>query len=164
VIIRTATIDDVAAIAAIQRASPDAAQWNPGSYLDQDCCVADVGRTPGSAAGPLAGVGGTRASRADQGVRPTSVVVGFLVTRPTAPDEREILNLAVDAAHRRKGIARALLRHALAAVQADWYLEVRRSNVAAIELYQSLGFQQVALRPKYYSDPPETGIVMKLRS
>ena len=33
--------------------------------------VTVVGRTPWSAAGPLAGAGGTRASRADQGVRPT---------------------------------------------------------------------------------------------
>jgi len=156
VIIRTATADDLAAIAAIQSASPEAAQWDPADYFQYDCLVADVGRTPGSA--------GTSTSHADQGDRPTSAIVGFLVTRQTAPDEREILNLAVDAAHRRKGIARALLRHAITAVQADWYLEVRQSNAAAISLYQSLGFQQVALRPKYYSEPSETGIVMKLRS
>jgi len=164
VIIRAATLDDLAAIAAIQSASPDAAQWDPADYFQYHCLVADVGRNPWSARDALVPPKPARGPAADQGVRPTSVVVGFLVTRQTAPDEREILNLAVDAAHRRKGIARALLRHAITAVQADWYLEVRRSNVAAMGLYQSLGFQQVALRPKYYSEPTETGIVMKLRS
>ena len=31
-----------------------------------------MGRSPWTAAGPLAGLGGTRASRADEGVRPTN--------------------------------------------------------------------------------------------
>src|SRR5262249_11518023 len=104
-----------------------------------------------------------RAGRLPTGRRlPACRTLGFLVTRQTAPHEHEILNLAVDPAHRRQGIARALLRDALSQANADWFLEVRESNVPAIALYRSLGFEQVALRPGYYS--PESGIVMKLRS
>ena len=38
--IRAADSDDLAAIAAIQAASPEASQWEPASYLDYDCLVA----------------------------------------------------------------------------------------------------------------------------
>jgi ribosomal-protein-alanine N-acetyltransferase len=33
-----------------------------------------------------------------------------------------------------------------------WHLEVRESNLAAIALYQSLGFVQVGRRASYYAD------------
>jgi ribosomal-protein-alanine N-acetyltransferase len=135
-IIRTATLDDLAAIAAIQSAAPEAAQWDPEDYFQYHC----------------------RAAESD------GRIAGFLATRQTAPDEREILNLAVDPAHRRQGIARALLQDALAGAHCDWYLEVRPSNTAAMGLYHSLGFQQITQRPGYYAAPSEPGIVMKLRS
>jgi ribosomal-protein-alanine N-acetyltransferase len=41
-------------------------------------------------------------------------------------------------------------------------LEVRRSNVAAIELYRSLGYRQVGVRPNYYQEEGEDAIVMVL--
>ena len=163
-IIRAASLDDLVAISAIQADAAGAAQWDPEWYFQHDCLVADVGQDS-----ILRPVG----NRSDSGGRlttgrrlPTCLtsVVGFLVTRRTAPGEREILNLAVDAQHRRQGIARALLKHALDRAHADWYLEVRQSNAAAIGLYHSLGFEQVVLRPGYYSEPAESGIVMKLRS
>ena len=43
--------DDLAAIAAIQNASPEASQWQPASYLDHDCLVAVVGRPGGGISG-----------------------------------------------------------------------------------------------------------------
>ena len=174
-IIRAATVDDLPAIALIQSRTPESAQWDPTDYLQYDCRVVDVVQDA-CRADPLVRAGRPRPAEAGQGAgcgpggpphvrsgQPV-VIVGFLVTRETAPCEREILNLAVDAEHRRQGIARALLQHALAGVHADWYLEVRQSNTAAIGLYCSLGFEQVALRPAYYTDPSEPGIVMKLRS
>jgi len=93
-----------------------------------------------------------------------SVVVGFLAARETAPGEREILNLAVDSSRRRQGIARALLKHELASSRGSWFLEVRRSNAAAIRLYESVGFKVVGHRPAYYPDPPEAAIVMRFFS
>ena len=38
--IRPATPVDLATIAAIQAASPEASQWEPGDYLEHDCVVA----------------------------------------------------------------------------------------------------------------------------
>ncbi len=42
------------------------------------------------------------------------------------------------------------------------FLEVRQSNIAALSLYRHNGFETVGLRKKYYSDPSEDAIVMKL--
>ncbi len=91
-------------------------------------------------------------------------VVGFLVTRRIAPDEIEVLNLAVAPPMRRKGVARALVRGVLETLEGAAFLEVRESNTGAREFYESIGFTALVRRPGYYSDPPEAAIVMKLRS
>ena len=134
-IVRAAIAEDLAAIAQIQQRSPEASQWDPASYLTYECLVA---------ADPH--------------------VVGFLVARQTAPGEREILNLAVDPLHRRRGVARALLQAELGREKTEWFLEVRASNKGAIVLYQKAGFRVAGRREAYYSDPPEPGIVMKFDS
>jgi len=137
-LLRAATEGDLPYIAAIQNASPEAAQWEPHSYLTMDCTVAV--RTG------------------------TLQPVGFLVSRETAPGEREILNLAVEPAHRRHGIAQRLLETELARGKTSWFLEVRESNTAAIRLYQSAGFAPCGRRENYYNSPPEAAIVMSFFS
>ena len=88
-------------------------------------------------------------------------LAGMVVWRATASDEKEILNLAVDPAFRRRGIARALLT----AISAPAiFLEVRESNQAARMLYRNVGFQEAGLRKAYYQDPVEAAIVMRLQS
>jgi ribosomal-protein-alanine N-acetyltransferase len=81
-----------------------------------------------------------------------------------AGDELNILNLAVAPAWRRRGLARFLLRFALEAGSRAGarraFLEVRPSNKAALALYRGLGFTVLALRPAYYSDPPEDALVL----
>ncbi len=134
--VRAATADDVAAIAAIQEASPEASQWDPASYLDYECSVAASGGR----------------------------VLGFLVVRQVAADEREILNLAVDPAARRRGVARKLLETELQRAKTQWFLEVRASNSSAIKLYESAGFREAGRRESYYRNPVESGIVMKFDS
>jgi ribosomal-protein-alanine N-acetyltransferase len=91
-------------------------------------------------------------------------VAGFLAIRRTAPDEVEVLNLAVAPQHRRKGVGRELLQMLLEHTRGDVFLEVRESNLAARNFYQSLGFTDVSRRPEYYSDPPDAGIVMNFHS
>jgi ribosomal-protein-alanine N-acetyltransferase len=79
-------------------------------------------------------------------------------------DELHIGNIAVDPTHRRRGIGRALLSYCLTrAVERGIVratLEVRSSNLAAIELYEEGGFEPVAIRRCYYSDNGEDAIVM----
>jgi [ribosomal protein S18]-alanine N-acetyltransferase len=134
--IRPARLTDLAAIDAIQAASPEAAKWNPADYLKHDCRVCEL----------------------------NSCVAGFLVTRQVAPGESEILNIAVDPAERRTGIARRLLTDALARVKGTWFLEVRASNAAAIHLYESVGFVRAGERKNYYYEPPDDAIVMRFFS
>jgi ribosomal-protein-alanine N-acetyltransferase len=90
-----------------------------------------------------------------------TTVVGFLLWRAVATDEAEILNLAVQPAFRRRGIALELLKGlSLPRI----FLEVRESNHAARALYLRAGFEECGLRRKYYENPTEDGIVMRLQS
>jgi ribosomal-protein-alanine acetyltransferase len=135
--VRPATRDDLAAIAAIQNSSPKASQWTPVNYLEHDCRVAIS----------------------------HACVVGFLVARATAPDEKEILNIAVEPTLRRAGVGRILMETVLAEARGiTWFLEVRESNSAAINLYKTLGFLTAGRRENYYHDPQEAAIVMRLLS
>jgi [ribosomal protein S18]-alanine N-acetyltransferase len=127
---------DLAACAAIQAASPEAAQWPPRDYLRRQFLVARAGVE----------------------------VVGFLVAQRLVEGESEILNLAVAPAFRRAGVARALVGHWTTRNPGTVFLEVRASNTPARCFYQSLCFQEVGERCGYYENPPETAIVMKFRS
>jgi ribosomal-protein-alanine N-acetyltransferase len=134
-VIRRGERKDLPAIAAIQAASFEAAQWDPADYLNYDLRVA---------------------------VR-EDAVAGFLVVRKVA-GEAEILNLAVAPEWRRRGLARELLRTVLDEFQGPVFLEVRESNQAARSTYQALGFVEVTRRDSYYETPPEAAIVMKFHS
>jgi len=72
----------------------------------------------------------------------------------TGANEAHILNLCVAAAFQRRGLAREMLSHLLDEADQlevrDVFLEVRPSNVGAISLYESMGFNQVGLRKDYY--------------
>ena len=94
----------------------------------------------------------------------TSDLTAFLVARQLAPGENEILNLAVAPAARRSGLAQALLAHALQASPGAWFLEVRASNHAAIQLYKRTGFLPTGRREGYYQNSPEPAIVMHYQS
>ena len=96
---------------------------------------------------------------------PDGEPLGFaLVWR--AADEEHLIDLAVDPAFRRRGIARLLLETlvtgATAAGSAVVLLEVRQSNLAALALYAALGFTQTDVRRAYYSDNGEDAVVMRL--
>jgi [ribosomal protein S18]-alanine N-acetyltransferase len=79
-------------------------------------------------------------------------------------DEIHIGNLAIAPDYRRKGIAAHLLEY-IVQLSKEWKirqisLEVRLTNHAAIQLYESFGFYQAAIRKQYYSNPIEDAIVM----
>lgn len=78
---------------------------------------------------------------------------GFVLIR-IAADECEILAIAVDAAHQRKGVARKLLDHLPPYLRrekvATLFLEVAEDNFAAIALYEAAGFSEHGRRKGYY--------------
>jgi len=76
----------------------------------------------------------------------------------------ELLNLAVAPEYRRRGIARGLIHEMFVLRRGSIFLEVRESNHAARSLYQSMGFREIHIRPKYYDKPRESGIVMQFYS
>jgi ribosomal-protein-alanine N-acetyltransferase len=94
-----------------------------------------------------------------------SGVLGFVLAR-TSGGEAEILDLAVAPRARRRGIARNLLRAVQGALReagvVEIFLEVRESNRAAIALYQREGYRPVGMRPRYYRNPPEDALVLRL--
>lgn len=69
-------------------------------------------------------------------------------------DEAEIIDFRVDKAMRRLGVGRYLLAETLAVLNMSGvitvFLEVRRSNVAAITLYENAGFATIGVRNNYY--------------
>jgi ribosomal-protein-alanine N-acetyltransferase len=90
-------------------------------------------------------------------------VVGYVLWWFVA-DEVHIVNLAVDVGWRRRGIARRMLNEVFRRARARGMriatLEVRIQNRAAIRLYESIGFKQVAIRKAYYADNGEDALVM----
>ena len=79
-------------------------------------------------------------------------------------DEAEINIIAVKREFRRKGIASKLLETTFDALKKAGinkiFLEVRKSNICAINLYQKNGYLTISQRKKYYSDG-EDAIVME---
>lgn len=80
----------------------------------------------------------------------------FALTR-IVTDESELLTIATDPAHRRQGLARALLDtleiHARDNSAKTLFLEVAEDNAPAHALYTAAGYQEVARRPGYYQTP-----------
>lgn len=96
-------------------------------------------------------------------------VIGYFIAM-MGVDEVHLLNITVAPAFQRQGWA-AMLLDALTgwsrAQAAQWlWLEVRRSNQRALDVYERHGFRCVGVRKGYYpthAGPREDAIVMSLR-
>jgi ribosomal-protein-alanine N-acetyltransferase len=79
-------------------------------------------------------------------------------------DELHLNTVAVAPAERRRGRATTLLGHVLAEAAGQGVrratLEVRASNAPALRLYERLGFQVTATRPRYYTNPEEDALIL----
>ena len=91
------------------------------------------------------------------------MIVGWLIV-----DEIHIATIATDPACRMQGIGRRLMVHLLREAYSEGarisFLEVRRGNEAAREMYQKLGYQEDGVRLHYYKDNHEDAILMSLQS
>jgi ribosomal-protein-alanine N-acetyltransferase len=80
-------------------------------------------------------------------------------------DAWHIMNLAVDEPYRGQGLAKRLLDDLFAATSGDddtrgYTLEVRVSNLRAIQVYEAAGFRTTGIRRGYYTDNREDAFVM----
>lgn len=91
--------------------------------------------------------------------------VGYIILYAVA-DEAHILNVAVHPTYRRRGYGGALLDYAIRYFRerhvTEFFLEVRESNAAAIQLYHRHGFLKIGKRKNYYSETHEDALVMYL--
>ena len=83
----------------------------------------------------------------------------------TVLDGSDMMNIAVAPAHRRKGIAEALVlalcEHLRDRSSVCLLLEVRASNAPAISLYEKLNFVQIGRRKNYYRNPKEDALILR---
>lgn len=139
---RAMTRGDVGAVLAIEQAV-QRFPWTRGNFTDALdsgylCCVNET---------------------------PEGDICGYAILMPVA-DEAELLNIGVAAAQQRGGLGRAILGEMLEAVRAKQmrrvFLEVRSSNIAAMSLYRSAGFNEVGMRRAYYrnKDGSEDAVIM----
>ena len=138
--VRPATERDYPAIARIQQSSPEAAQWPAGDYSNFQTLIAFRDVETGH-----------------------PVPAGFCAWRQSTQDEAELLNLAVDPAHRRQKIASTLLEALTETASGTIFLEVAEPNLPAIALYEHHGWVRTGIRKNYYDCGRVNAIVMEKR-
>ena len=140
--IRSAALNDVPPILAIEQQAPGAAHWSADEYAKLfDGGIVLVAEEAGQ-------------------------VCGFICAKAVA-GEWEIENVVVAAAFLRRGIANELVRNLIQRAENEAasaiLLEVRESNLPARRLYEKRGFREVGRRRVYYRDPEEDAILYALR-
>jgi ribosomal-protein-alanine N-acetyltransferase len=142
VVIRSASLNHVPAILAIEQQARGAAHWTSEQYKKL--------------------VGGGVVLVAEE----AGQLCGFVCAKVIA-GEWEIENVVVAAEFLRRGIAnglvRELIQRAIEEAASAILLEVRESNLPARRLYEKHGFREVGRRRVYYKDPLEDAILYALR-
>lgn len=93
-------------------------------------------------------------------------ILGFAI-QSYGVDEAHLLNIGIDSPFQRKGLAQSLLdflwERAKEKDMTTLYLEVRRSNFAALKLYEKNHFTEVGVRKAYYplKNGREDAVVLK---
>lgn len=90
------------------------------------------------------------------------ILCGF-ITGIYLLDTADIYSVAVASEYRKKGAGKRLLEEFFSALPDEVNsvcLEVRESNIPAINLYEKLGFERVGLRKNFYQSPRENAILM----
>ena len=85
-----------------------------------------------------------------------NVLIGFLISS-IIQDECHIMNLCVDAKYRGSGYGRLILNKLhdeIATISCKTvFLECRPSNISAMNLYESEGYNEIGVRRNYYPAP-----------
>jgi len=141
VAIRSAALNDVPAILALEQRAASTAHWNSAAYAE------------------LVNAGVVLV--AEQ----TGKVCGFVCAKSVA-SEWEIENVVVAVEFLRRGVATELMRGLIQLAQSEAasviWLEVRESNLPARALYVKHGFRETGRRRCYYNAPAEDAILYAL--
>ncbi len=145
-LLRSATLDDLDAIMAIEESEFTTDAWNSASMRAE-----------------LASPHGHYLVA----VTETGTVVAYAgLLSPRTSGQADIQTIAVVPAARRSGLGRALMNALLAEARTrgatEVFLEVRADNPGAKSLYDGLGFEEIAVRPHYYQPDDVDAIVMRL--
>jgi ribosomal-protein-alanine N-acetyltransferase len=85
---------------------------------------------------------------------------------PNREPQADIQTIAVAGTARRQGLGRVLMQTLIGEARQrgaqEVFLEVRADNPGAQALYESLGFEAIAIRPRYYQPDDVDAIVMRL--
>lgn len=146
--LRRATVDDLDAIMALESALFENDAWSPammrGELADKHSYY--LVAFPPSDPGRIDGYAGLRA--------------------PRRQPQADIQTIGVATSARRQGLGRVLMLRLIDEARdrgaTDVFLEVRADNPGAQSLYQSLGFEQLAVRPNYYQPDGVDAVVMRL--
>ncbi len=95
-----------------------------------------------------------------------NTIVGYCgVFLPAPGVEADILTVAVLPEYRRQGIAKEFMRQieawAVERKASAMMLEVEISNIAAIKLYESLGYMKISVRMDYYGPGKDAHVMRK---
>jgi len=146
--IRRATVDDLDAIMELESSTFASDAWSRGTMRDELASVHGYYLVAEGAAAqhPLLGYAGLLA--------------------PAGSGQADIQTIAVAPGARRHGLGRALvvalLDEARARQAREVFLEVRADNPNARALYESLGFDQIAVRPRYYQPDGVDAHIMRV--
>lgn len=142
---------DFVPIVSLERSTENAPHWAPATYIailaaeavPHRCLI--VAEKSGSIAG---------------------FAVGLLQPAEQNHCTAELESIAVAASARRSGIGRALctavIDWARSSRASEMILEVRATSAAATALYSSLGFSLIGRRPRYYHNPQDDALIMRL--
>lgn len=151
VTIRLAVPGDVEAIVALDRAIAEVPHWAAGEYR---VALAGMAREPWRCmyVAELAGR-----------------IAGFAVGRVDCIEEDcagELETVGVAEGARRRGVGRSLCGAVIAWCRENGALrvelEVRSRSAGPIALYRELGFEAIGSRPRYYRDPADDAMLMRL--
>ncbi len=142
--IRMARLDDADAIIALEAQAFASASWGASAVAD--------------------GLTAPHVSTLIAFPEEDAVAAGFVFWRSTG-EEAEILSIGVAPRRRRQGCARALMQEIVRRAREDGvrklFLEVDVANASAALLYQSLGFEKIGRRKRYYRNGGDA-LVMRL--
>ncbi|MET0672333.1 MAG: ribosomal protein S18-alanine N-acetyltransferase [Microbacterium pygmaeum] len=143
--LRTATLDDLEAIMALERASFPTDAWS-SAMMREELASPHGWYVVDELAGRIVGYAGLRAPRGSK--------------------DADVQTIAIAEASRSRGRGRilldALLQEAARRGVHDVFLEVRADNPVAQALYASEGFTEVGRRAHYYQPDDVDAIVMRL--